>query len=198
MTALILQRRGPLLALALLLALIGLVVGAIIMPLAAHHRAGIERREQLAATIFANRARIAALPALTRELADESRALGPLLLPRSPEATASADQAEQVRALLETAAQASGAIVISSQSDEDNGITATDSPGTDPGRWAKATLEARLTRPQLVALLARLDSSRPLLAIDALTIAPHSSPSPSELIDVRIEASALAAALAHP
>jgi Tfp pilus assembly protein PilO len=168
--------RQRMLALLLLAAAVLLFTFGVALPIMAGYSARAAERERLAATFQLNERRIASLPALANAAAREADQLRAQVI-----AAPNADEAgELLREQLETAAMAVGA-----------DIKSTDSAGADNGE-VRAMLQAQMSHAQIEALLNRLNTIRPYVVIESISLVAEDAlvHFNSDQIDVRIEVSA--------
>ncbi len=169
-------RERKLVAVLILVLAVALVLTLVIGPLVSGFSARAARRDALVQTFHANEQRISALNALQ---AEAERQIGEMrvLFMAAPDAE---DAGETLRERIETAALEAGA-----------DVRASEALPAEQG-WARAALDVRLNHQQLASLLARLNTMKPALAVDGLTvIAEDALTNPkSDLLDVRLEATA--------
>jgi general secretion pathway protein M len=168
------RRERRLIAMLLLVALVALVQLAIIGPIIGGFSARAERREALRLTYQHNAGTIAGIPRL-RRLAERQQGLVDAFTLAAPSSEAGG---ELLKERLQAAVEKAGGEFRGSE-----GIVA-------PRVWAGARVNARLSQPQLVALIAALENARPYLVVSALLVTADEAllvRGPSQL-DVQIEA----------
>lgn len=170
-------RERRLLAVAILIALLATVFGGVAIPVYAGFQARAQERARLHET-YARQARaIAALDELTRRAGAQKSEAGRY----SIVADSTSGAAEQLKGMLADGVSAVGG--------ELSAVQEADAPTG----WTRASVDARLTYPQLLGLLERLQNTSPYLVVDALSVNadPGLRSGPSDLMEVRVEASAL-------
>lgn len=169
-------RERKLIAVLILIAAIALVLTVLIGPLISGFAGRAARREALVQTFHANDQRIASLNALQAEAERQVVQMQSLFM-AAPDAESAG---EALRERLEAAAQDQGADIKSSES-----------VPAEAG-WARAAVDARMSHAQFAALLARLNTLNPALAVETVTVIADNALTnyKSDLLDVRLEASA--------
>jgi len=172
----VLPARGrQLAAIAILIGLIALVFGLLVNPVitgfaerAAHHALQVRAYQT-------NRAHIASLPELGREVERQSQLLSGLLITAADEEQAG----ETLREQIETAVEA-----IKGE------VRASEVVAGEPG-WARAAVACRLSYTQLTTLLAELERKKPFIVVEAVSVTAEGVLNNYQLdqLDVRIETS---------
>jgi hypothetical protein len=170
-------REAKLVAVAILLAAVGLAWLGVVQPIVAGFADRAAQREQLLARQVANDRMIAAIPRLRRAAQDHQRALAAFTLPASDAPTATG----QLRAALQAALMAAGGTFRGAE----------DLLPPPAGRVA-CRLSARLSPDQLGRFLALAQNHRPALLITALTINAEDAlvTGRATSLDVQLDASA--------
>jgi general secretion pathway protein M len=169
------RREARLIALLILVALIALLDLMVVAPIVSGFTDRAEQRELLLARYSANDRTIAAIPRLRRRAEAQGHALARFTLA----AADSAGAAQNLRDRLQNAVTAIGGDFRGSA----------DAPAA-PG-WASAHVDARLTQPQLAALLTNLENSPPFLIVNSLSVSADDAlvTGTASTLDVQIEAS---------
>lgn len=169
-------RERKLVAVLILVLVISAALMLVIGPVVSGFAERAARREALIQSFQANEKRIGSLSALQ---AEAERQVGemPLLFMAAPDPE---EAGESLRERIEAAALEAG-----------GDVRASEALPADQG-WARAALDVRMSHRQLAGLLTRLNSLKPALAVDGLTvIAEDALTNPgSDLLDVRLEATA--------
>lgn len=173
-------RERKLLAIGILVALIALVWLAIISPIINGFGERAAERERLAARFAANERLIASIPRLRSAI--ETRAV---------DAGNYRIEGESFAAVTEALKERLGSEIASGGGE----LRAVQEVGDSPG-WARAWVEARMSLPQLINTLEKVQNRPPYLAVNSLTIAADRALQSGklDLMDIRIEASSPAAA----
>jgi hypothetical protein len=169
-------RERRLVALLILVAVVALAWLLLVAPLIAGFGERAQRREALALHYAHNLRTIGAIPRLRRQAEKQREATRAYVLPA---ADVEAGR-ELVKARLRQAVEANGG-------EYREGADAEGRPG-----WARASASARLTLPQLVAVLTRVRGDAPYLVTEALTVAADEAvvTGRATTLDVTIDASA--------
>ena len=169
-------RERKLIAVLILVAALALVLNFVIGPVVSGFEARAARRAALIQTFHANEQRIASIGALQAEAERQTGEMRQRFI-AAPDA---AEASEALRERIEGAAQDLGGDIKASES-----IPAEDG-------WARAAMDVRMSHAQLAGLLARLNTLKPALAVDAVTVIADDAltNAKSDLLDVRLEASA--------
>ncbi len=173
-------RERKLVAIGILVALIALVWFALISPIMAGFDARAVERERLSAAFARNERLIASIPRLRTVI--ERRAVDAKNFQTEGDTFAAATEALKER--LGGQIAASGGELRAMQEVEDK-----------PG-WARAWVEARMTLPQLIGTLEKIQNQPPYLAVNSLTISADRALQSGklDLMDIRIEVSSPASA----
>lgn len=169
-------RESKLIAVLILVMAVSLALTLVIGPIVSGFTDRAARREALVQTFHANELRIGSLGALQ---AEAERQVGEMrrLFISAPDAE---DASEALRERVETAAQEAGGDVKGSEA-----------VPSEEG-WARAAIDARMSRDQFAALLAHLNAMKPALAVESVTVIADDAltNTKSDLLDVRLEATA--------
>lgn len=168
-------RERRLVALLVLVAVIALAWLLLVAPVLGGFSERAQRREALALQYAHNLRTVGAIPRLRRQ-AERQRAVAVDYVVAAPNVEAGR---EVVKAGLQAAIEANGG-------EYREGGDAEARPG-----WARASASARLTLPQLVAVLTRVQNDRPYLVLDAVTIASDEAlvTGRADALEVQIDAS---------
>lgn len=168
-------RERRLIAILILVAAIALLWLGVISPIATGFAERAEQRDRLA-QVYANNSRLIASIGRLRKLAEVQRADSDRFHIVAPTLVAAN---EILKARLSDAVTDAGGQTRSVQEVE-----------ADPGRVG-AWIEARMTLPQLVAVLGTLENRAPLLALSSLSVSadPAATSVRPDTLNVRIEAS---------
>lgn len=169
-------RERKLVAALILVLAVSLALTLVIGPVVSGFTERAARCSALVQTFQANEKRIGSLAVLQ---AEAERQIGEMrvLFMAAPDAD---EAGESLRERIEAAAQEAG-----------GDVKASEALPAEEG-WARTALDVRLSHRQLSGLLARINSMKPALAVDGLTIiAEDALTNPkSDLLDVRLEATA--------
>ncbi|TNE30087.1 type II secretion system protein GspM [Sphingobium sp. CFD-2] len=167
-------RERRLVALLILVGLIALVWFLIVAPIAAGFSARAEKRNELNLLYLHNQRTIAAVPRLRRQAEEARRRIDTYVI--------AAPNIEQGREALKQRLQR----VVERSGGE---VRALGDAEGDAG-WARASISARMTLPQLVATLDQLQNTPPWLVVETLSVEANDAlvTGQSSIMDVQIEA----------
>lgn len=173
------QRERKLVAIGLLVGLIALIWYAFASPVLDGFVRRSAEREALAARFASNERLIASIPRLRKAIET-----------RSADAKNFRIEGETLTAVTETLKEKLGAHIAASGGELRAMQDVSDQPG-----WARAWVEARMTLPQLISALEKIQNQPPYLAVNAVTISADRALQSGrlDLMDIRIEASSPAA-----
>ena len=168
-------RERKLVAIGILIALIALIWGIVISPIWAAFDARVAERERLAGEFARNERLIDSIPRLRKMI--EARAVDAANFHTRGKNAAAATEALKERL---------GEQVVSAGGE----LRAVQETGDRP-HWVRAWVEARMTLPQLISVLEKVQNQRPYLAVNSLTISADRALQSGklDLMDIRIEAS---------
>ncbi|MEJ2459616.1 MAG: type II secretion system protein GspM [Novosphingobium sp.] len=167
-------RERRLIALLILVALIALVWIAIVSPILSGFSARAQERDELTLRYLHNQRTIAALPRLRRQAEEERRGSDTYVV-----AAHDAEAGKEVlKERLRRAVEAAGGEVRGAEDAEGE------------AGWARASVGARMTLPQLVAALDRLQNKPPWLVVETLSVEANDAlvTGQSSSMDIRLEA----------
>ena len=168
-------RERKLVAIGILIALITLVWGVIISPILSGFDARAAERERLAGAFARNERLIASVPRLRT-----------IIEARATDAANFRTEGINAAAATEALKERLGGEVASNGGE----LRAMQEIGDRPG-WVRAWVEARMTLPQLIGTLEKVQNQPPYLAVNSLTISADRALQSGklDLMDIRIEAS---------
>lgn len=177
------SRERKLVAIGILVALITLIWGIVISPIWAGFDARAAERDRLTAEFTRNERLIASIPRLRK-----------MIEAREVDAANFHTKGRNVAAATEALKERLGEQVVSAGGE----LRAVQETGDRPD-WVGAWVEARMTLPQLISALEKVQNQPPYLAVNSVTISADRALQSGklDLMDIRIEASS-PTALAKP
>ncbi|MGI9375012.1 MAG: type II secretion system protein GspM [Tsuneonella suprasediminis] len=167
-------RERQLIALLILVALVALVWFVIVSPILSGFSARAQQRNELTLRYLHNQRTIATVPRLRRQAEEERRRIDTYVV-----AAHDAEAGREVlKERLRRAVEAAGGEVRGAEDTEGE------------AGWARASVGARVTLPQLVAVLDRLQNAPPWLVVETLSVEANDAlvTGQSSSMDIRLEA----------
>lgn len=173
-------RERKIVAIGILVGLFALIWFALIAPVTQGFAARTAERERLSARFASNERLIASIPRLRNAIEN-----------RNADFKNFRTEGESFAAVTEALKERLGAQIATSGGELRAMQEVSDKPG-----WARAWVEARMTLPQMIATLEKLQNQPPYLAVNSLTISADRALQSGklDLMDIRIEASSPASA----
>jgi hypothetical protein len=173
-------RERKIVAIGILVGLIALVWFALIAPIMSGFAARTVERERLSARFASNERLIASIPRLRNAIEN-----------RAADFKNFRTEGESFAAVTEALKERLGAQIATGGGELRAMQEVSDQPG-----WARAWVEARMTLPQMIGTLEKIQNQPPYLAVNSLTISADRALQSGklDLMDIRIEASSPASA----
>jgi hypothetical protein len=173
-------RERKLVAIGILVALIALVWVMLISPIASGFAQRAAERERLSARFASNERLIASIPRLRNAIEN-----------RAADFKNFRTEGESFAAVIEALKERLGSQIAANGGELRAMQEVSDRPG-----WVRAWVEARMTLPQMIATLEKVQNQPPYLAVNSLTISADRALQSGklDLMDIRIEASSPASA----
>jgi hypothetical protein len=173
-------RERKIVAIGILVGLIALIWFALISPIASSFAERSAERERLSARFAGNERLIASIPRLRNRIEN-----------RAADFKNFRTEGEDFAAVTEALKERLGGQIAASGGE----LRAMQEVSDEPG-WVRAWVEARMTLPQLIGTLEKIQNQPPYLAVNSLTISADRALQSGklDLMDIRIEASSPASA----